>query len=80
MMGWKHTATAMLMGAAANVAIVQVVNARSLTAKEIYNSANKFVVKIDGLIGGSGFIVNRNGNRYTVLTNDHVTTQTANKL
>jgi WD40 repeat protein len=74
MMGWKHTATAMLMGAiAANVAIVQVVDAKSLTAKEVYDSANQFVVKIGGDDGGSGFIVRKNGNRYTVLTNDHVT-------
>jgi S1-C subfamily serine protease len=74
MMGWKHTATAMIMGAiAANVAVVQVVDAKSLTEKEIYNVANKFVVKIGGADGGSGFIVRKNGNRYTVLTNDHVT-------
>jgi WD40 repeat protein len=74
MMGWKHTATAMLMGAiASNVAIVQVVDAKSLTSKEVYDSANQFVVKIDGDDGGSGFIVRKSGNRYTVLTNDHVT-------
>jgi S1-C subfamily serine protease len=74
MAGWKSTAPAILMGAiAANVAIVQVVDARSLTAKEVYNSANKIVVKIDGDDGGSGFIVRKNGTRYTVLTNDHVT-------
>ena len=70
----KNTVAAILMGAiASNVAIVQVVAAKSLTAKEIYNLANKFVVKIDGDGGGSGFIVSKTGNRYTVLTNDHVT-------
>ena len=70
----KNTVAAILMGAiASNVAIVQVVAAKSLTAKEIYNLANKFVVKIDGDDGGSGFIVSKTGNRYTVLTNDHVT-------
>ncbi len=79
MAGWKSTATAILMGAtAANVAIVQVVSAKPLTAKEVYDSANKFVVKIDGDDGGSGFVVRNNGNRYTVLTNDHVT-KTSNR-
>jgi WD40 repeat protein len=79
MVGWKSTATTILMGTiAANVAIVQVVDAKALTAKEVYDSANQFVVKIDGDDGGSGFIVRKNGNRYTVLTNDHVT-KTSNK-
>jgi serine protease Do len=74
MVGWKSTATTILMGAiAANVAIVQTVTAQTLTAKEIYNLASKFVVKIDGADGGSGFIISKNGNRYTVLTNAHVT-------
>jgi WD40 repeat protein len=72
--GYKSTVATILIGTiAANVAIVRVVDAKSLTAKEVYNSANKFVVKIDGADGGSGFIVRRNGNRYTVITNDHVT-------
>ena len=73
MTGTKNIVMTILMGAiATNLAIVQVVAAKSLTAKEVYNLASKFVVKIDGDKGGSGFIVSKNGNRYTVLTNDHV--------
>lgn len=44
----------------------------ALDPQEIASQAAKFVVKIDGSGGGTGFIVRKNGNRYTVLTNEHV--------
>jgi uncharacterized surface protein with fasciclin (FAS1) repeats len=69
----RNTVTAIIMGAiASNVSIVQSVAAETLSAKQIRLAASEFVVKIGGADGGSGFIVHRNGDRYTVLTNDHV--------
>jgi uncharacterized repeat protein (TIGR01451 family) len=44
----------------------------ALEPQEIARQAEKFVVRIDGGGGGSGFIVSKSGNRYTVLTNEHV--------
>jgi uncharacterized repeat protein (TIGR01451 family) len=44
----------------------------ALEPQEIALQAEKFVVRIDGGGGGSGFIVSKSGNRYTVLTNEHV--------
>jgi Trypsin-like peptidase domain/AMIN domain len=50
-------------------------NRLALTPPEIQAQMAQFVVKIDGVgegNNGSGFIVKKNGNRYTVLTNEHV--------
>jgi WD40 repeat protein len=49
-------------------------NRVALTPPEIQVQMAQFVVKIDGAGkgNGSGFIINKNGNRYTVLTNEHV--------
>jgi tetratricopeptide (TPR) repeat protein len=50
----------------------------ALEPPEIAAQAAKFVVKIDGAGGGTGFIVRKNGDRYTVLTNKHVIRAAAN--
>jgi S1-C subfamily serine protease len=44
----------------------------SLEPEAIMNIASKFVVKIDGGGSGTGFIINKSNNRYTVLTAKHV--------
>jgi S1-C subfamily serine protease len=50
---------------------------QSLSTEDIANRADKFVVRIDGGGGGTGFIVRKNGDRYTVLTCQHVVKQLA---
>jgi protein-disulfide isomerase len=50
----------------------------ALEPQEIRARAAKFVVRIDGAGGGTGFIVRKSGNRYTVLTNEHVIKSVAN--
>jgi WD40 repeat protein len=46
----------------------------ALTPPQIQAQMARFVVRIDGAGkgNGSGFIINKNGNTYTVLTNEHV--------
>ena len=50
----------------------------ALTPVEIVSIAKKSVVRIDGANTGSGFIVKKSGNTYTVLTNAHVLQQSGN--
>ena len=50
----------------------------ALTPVEIVSIAKKSVVRIDGTNTGSGFIVKKSGNTYTVLTNAHVLQQSGN--
>jgi peptidyl-prolyl cis-trans isomerase B (cyclophilin B) len=38
----------------------------------IQNQSSKFIVKVGGDLGGTGFFVRKNNNRYTILTNRHV--------
>ena len=45
---------------------------QALTSQQINARAKEFTVRIDGQSNGSGAIVARNGNTYTVLTNWHV--------
>jgi lipoprotein-anchoring transpeptidase ErfK/SrfK len=73
MIGWKSILPELMIGTIAiNIQIGQVV-AQTLSQKDIAKSASKFVVRIDGGGGGTGFITSRkNDGRYTVLTNKHV--------
>lgn len=54
------------------VMIVQPLVAKALTSVEIYSIAQKITVRIDGANTGSGVIVERQGDNYTVVTNWHV--------
>jgi lipoprotein-anchoring transpeptidase ErfK/SrfK len=74
MIGWKSILpTFLICTVAVNIPLVQVL-AQSLSVENIARLADKFVVQINGSnrVGGSGFIVRKNGGRYTVLTNHHV--------
>ncbi len=44
----------------------------ALAPKEIADIATQVTVRITGVSNGSGVIIGRNGNTYTVLTNSHV--------
>jgi S1-C subfamily serine protease len=44
----------------------------ALTPPEIADIAEKSVIRIDGARSGTGFIVKKSGNTYTILTNAHV--------
>ncbi|NMF65714.1 trypsin-like peptidase domain-containing protein [Brasilonema octagenarum] len=59
-----------LLGAA--VVMVQSQVAVGLTPAEVNAIAKQITVRIDGANTGSGVIINRQGNTYTVLTNEHV--------
>jgi WD40 repeat protein len=61
--------TALLLGT--GIVIVQPV-ATALTPKEISEIARQITVRIDGANTGSGVIIERQGNVYTVVTNWHV--------
>ncbi|AUS99286.1 serine/threonine protein kinase [Nostoc sp. CENA543] len=61
--------SALLLGAA--IVIVQPV-ATALTPSEIADIAQQITVRIDGANTGSGVIIERQGNVYTVVTNWHV--------
>jgi cyclophilin family peptidyl-prolyl cis-trans isomerase len=50
----------------------------ALTPPEIVNIAKKSVVRIDGAGPGTGFIVKKSGNTYTILTNAHVLNESGN--
>jgi hypothetical protein len=56
----------------ATLAIVQPLVAAALKSDEIYPIAQQITVKIDGANTGSGVIIERQGNNYTVVTNRHV--------
>ncbi|MBA4451151.1 serine protease [Cylindrospermopsis raciborskii CS-506_D] len=44
----------------------------ALTSEQVASIAEKFTVRISGAAPGSGVIINKNGNTYTVLTNFHI--------
>jgi S1-C subfamily serine protease len=52
--------------------IVQPLVVAALTAAEVYPIAQQITVRIDGANTGSGVIVERQGNNYTIVTNWHV--------
>ncbi|MTJ22539.1 serine/threonine protein kinase [Dolichospermum sp. UHCC 0352] len=54
------------------VILVQPQNTAALDGGEINNIARQITVKIAGQKPGTGIIVKKEGNRYTVLTNNHV--------
>ena len=64
--------TAGLFGAAATIALVQPQMAVALEPSEVAALAREFTVRIEGEKKGSGVILERDGNTYTVLTNWHV--------
>ncbi|MBC6424855.1 MAG: trypsin-like peptidase domain-containing protein, partial [Hormoscilla sp. SP12CHS1] len=64
--------TAALIGAAATIALVQPFGAVALEPSEVAPLAREFTVRIEGEQKGSGVILERDGNTYTVLTNWHV--------
>ncbi len=57
---------------AATIAVVQPQTANALTAYQVNQIARDTTVLIDGVSSGSGVIVSRSGNVYTVLTARHV--------
>ncbi len=61
-----------LAGAAATVALVQPYIALALTSPQVAGIAKAITVLIDGQFPGSGVIVAKQGNTYTVLTAQHV--------
>ena len=61
---------ALLVGA--SVALVQAQPVRAIEASEIRDRARAILVKIQGDDRGTGFIFERQGNTYYVLTNNHV--------
>jgi Trypsin-like peptidase domain len=56
----------------ATLTIIQPLVAAALKPDEIYPIAQQITVKIDGANTGSGVIIERQGNTYTVVTNRHV--------
>ncbi len=62
----------LFIGAAATITFVERPLAMALEAPEVYALAKQFIVRIDGAETGSGVIIKREGNVYTVLTNKHV--------
>ena len=61
---------AVLLGT--TVAIVQPLAAKALEPAEVDSIAEKITVRIDGANNGSGVIIKRQDNSYTVVTNWHV--------
>jgi S1-C subfamily serine protease len=76
MWGWNRFVPVAIVSIASSLLSIAPVIA--LEPQEIAAQATKFVVKIDGAGSGTGFIVRKNGNRYTVLTNEHVIRSAAN--
>ena len=71
-MRYPWNLSASLLGAATTIALVQPV-AQALTPAEIGNLARAVTVRIETPgASGSGVIIERNGNTYTVLTAQHV--------
>jgi hypothetical protein len=67
--------TAALFGAATIVS-VQITAASALEPTQISEAAQKFTVMITGDCEGSGVLIERQGENYTVLTANHVVTTT----
>ncbi|MGK7900273.1 MAG: trypsin-like peptidase domain-containing protein [Hormoscilla sp.] len=63
---------AALLGVAATMALVQPQIAVGLSSEEVGKIAQEITVRIDGPENGSGAIVGKGGDTYTVLTNCHV--------
>jgi hypothetical protein len=64
--------------AAASITVLIPIPSLALEPDAVKNLASKFVVKIEGSDGGTGFIVRKNGSRYTVLTARHVVESSTN--
>lgn len=58
------------------IVIVQSVVGAALTSAEVYPIAQQITVRIDGANTGSGVILERQSNNYTVVTNRHVVQET----
>ncbi|QSV68462.1 MAG: serine protease [Aphanizomenon flos-aquae DEX188] len=69
-MNYKYTFPAALIGV--SIALVQPQIAFALSSGEVAKMAKQITVLIDGENTGSGVIVKRSGNTYTVLTASHV--------
>ncbi|TBR57420.1 hypothetical protein B4U84_15530 [Westiellopsis prolifica IICB1] len=67
---------AVLFGTA--IVIITPLVATALTSAEIYPIAQQITVRIDGVVPGSGVIIERAGNIYTVVTNWHVVQEKGN--
>jgi S1-C subfamily serine protease len=76
MWNWNRLVPMVIVGTAASIA--PLLPAIALEPEQIATRVSKFVVRIDGAGGGTGFIVRKNGDRYTVLTNEHVIRSAAN--
>lgn len=70
MMKFPYQLSAVLMGVA--ICLVQPQMILALTTEEVEAIAKEITVKIDGESAGSGVIIERQGNKYFVLTNRHV--------
>ena len=68
----SYRISATLFGAVATIVLVQSPSVTALEPTEISRIAKEFTVRIEGADTGSGVIIERNGNIYTVLTNWHV--------
>ncbi len=64
--------SAAVLGVAATIALVQSQIAVGLSDREVGEVAQEITVRIDGPDNGSGAIVGKEGNTYTVVTNCHV--------
>jgi S1-C subfamily serine protease len=76
MWGWNRFIPVAIVGTIFSTLPISV--AVALEPEEIAAQAAKFVVKIDGSSGGTGFIVEKNDDLYIVLTNEHVVRQSVN--
>lgn len=70
MMKFPYQLSAVLMGVA--ICLVQPQMILALTPREVEAIAKGITVRIDGESAGSGVIIDRQGNKYFVLTNRHV--------
>jgi tetratricopeptide (TPR) repeat protein len=71
-MNYKYTFPAVLIGV--SIALVQMQVAFALSSGQVAKIAKQITVLIDSSAPGSGVIVKRSGNTYTVLTAAHVVT------
>jgi beta-lactamase class A len=73
MFRWKDSVSAVIIGVTTMNTFLLPVVAQPFTADVIAAKANKFVVRVGGSgSAGSGFIIRKIDNRYTILTNRHV--------
>ncbi len=64
--------TPAIIGISASITLIAPASVMALEQREILRRATEFTVMIDGREEGSGVIIKRDGNTYTVLTNRHV--------